>query len=112
MLLLQLHQRLNILEILDKLVTENEAYWINLLNQYLLKNKSATIRGRPSKVERQRLSDEEEKRIEKQRKDLGPEGLKKCEKELEDAIAYNEVLTFACLFLFSKIFLGRFFAFF
>ncbi|KAK3910629.1 hypothetical protein KUF71_020443 [Frankliniella fusca] len=86
-----LHQRLNILEILDKLVVEEENYWINLLNKYLLKNNSATIRGRPSQAERQRLSDDEEKRIEKQRKDLGPEGLKKYEKELEDAIAHNEL---------------------
>ena len=61
------------------------------MDKYLLKNKSATIRGRPSQAERQRLSDDEEKRVEKQRKDLGPEGLKKCEKELEDAIATNEV---------------------
>lgn len=86
-----LHERLNIVEVLDKLVTENETYWINLLDKYLLKNKSATIRGRPSQAERQRLSDDEEKRVEKQRKDLGPEGLKKCEKELEDAIATNEL---------------------
>ncbi|KAJ1519883.1 hypothetical protein ONE63_004123 [Megalurothrips usitatus] len=86
-----LHQRLNILEILDKLVAEPESYWINLLNQYLLKNNCATIRGRPSQAERQRLSDDEEKRIEKQRQDLGPDGLKKFEKELEEAIAHNEL---------------------
>lgn len=62
-----------------------------------MKNKSATIRGRPSQAERQRLSDDEEKRIEKQRRDLGQEGLKKREKELEDAIAHNEVPNFNSL---------------
>lgn len=82
---------MNILEILDKLVAEKESFWVDLLRKYLVDNNSATIRGRPSQAERQRLSDEDDKRVEMQKKNLGSEGLKKCEKELEDAIAHNEV---------------------
>ena len=49
------------------------------------------LKGKPSKAKAQELSEKEEKRLEEQIKNLGPEGLKEKERILEAAIESQQL---------------------
>ncbi|XP_022918722.1 uncharacterized protein C05D11.1-like [Onthophagus taurus] len=85
-----LEQRLNPLEDLDKMLTEPKSYWLSLLKRYLIDNHVITIQGYPSQSEQASMAAQEKARIEEQIKNLGEKGLEEKEKELNDAIAFNE----------------------
>jgi Zn-dependent M16 (insulinase) family peptidase len=69
------------------------SFWLKLLGNYLGPDKpSVTTRGRPSADLQQKMAIEEEKRIEKQREDLGKEGLLKADANLRAAMENNEVV--------------------
>ncbi|KAF9270307.1 hypothetical protein L218DRAFT_952466 [Marasmius fiardii PR-910] len=59
--------------------------WTDLLQKYYIDPPSVTVTGRPSAALAEQLEKDEKRRIEAQVKRLGPEGLKKAEKELEEA---------------------------
>lgn len=84
-------QRSNQIRDLKKLETEPESYWLNLLKKYLLDPPLVAVKGIPSLEKRQELSENEKERVAKQIEELGEEGLGRKEKELQDAIAKNEV---------------------
>lgn len=101
---------------LEYFLTVDENYWINLLRTYLVevclkffflfvflfykfislfqKGKHICIRAYPSIEEQERLSKIELDRIEKQRNELGIEGLQQKGNELKKAMEENEVCTY------------------
>lgn len=89
---LQLSKRLNLIDIFRKLQSEPASFWLNLLNKQFVDAPFVFTKGIPSIKKKIEMTKEEEERIEKQKQKLGVEGLKKKEKELEDAIAENEVI--------------------
>lgn len=75
--------RLNMTKQLEYFLTVDENYWINLLRTYLVEGKHICIRAYPSIEEQERLSKIELDRIEKQRNELGIEGLQQKGNELK-----------------------------
>lgn len=88
---MQLNTRLNEIDVLKKLLNEPAAYWINLVQKYLIDNPMVTAKGIPSLERKKELTEQEEERIKKQIAKLGEKGLEQKRKELEDAINENEV---------------------
>ncbi|KAG9126853.1 hypothetical protein FRC07_001710 [Ceratobasidium sp. 392] len=64
--------------------------WAELLNKYWINGASVVVGAKPSAKLQGRLESEEKARIEAQRKALGPEGLAKLEKELNEAKAEHD----------------------
>ncbi|KAF5377430.1 hypothetical protein D9615_005325 [Tricholomella constricta] len=64
--------------------------WTNLLQMYYIEAPSVVILGKPSAALAEKLERDEKARIAQQVKDLGPEGLKKAEAELEVAKAEHD----------------------
>ena len=58
--------------------------------RYYIDPPSVTVTGRPSAALAEKLENEEKKRVDAQIKKLGSEGLKKAEKELEEAKAEHD----------------------
>ncbi|XP_043476736.1 uncharacterized protein C05D11.1-like [Leptopilina heterotoma] len=85
-----LNKRLNLIDIFRKLQSEPASFWLNLLNKQFVDAPFVFTKGIPSIKKKIEMTKEEEERIEKQKQKLGDEGLKKKEKELEEAIAENE----------------------
>lgn len=75
---------------LEKALKEPKSYWVQLLRKYLLDNNVIAMEAEPSIKEKERMVTEEKQRIEAQIKALGEDGLKEKEKELEQAIEFNE----------------------
>lgn len=87
---MQLQQRVNPLIDLQQLQKEPKQFWLDLLDKYFLKNKTISLQGIPSVEEKEKLARVEKERVAAQIAELGDLGLKQKEKELEDAIVYNE----------------------
>ncbi|KAK1232703.1 hypothetical protein PQX77_004179 [Marasmius sp. AFHP31] len=64
--------------------------WTDLLQKYYIDPPSVTVTGSPSASLAEQLETEEKKRVEAQVEKLGPEGLKKAEKVLEEAKAEHD----------------------
>ncbi|KAK1127835.1 hypothetical protein K0M31_003327 [Melipona bicolor] len=86
-----LDQRTNQIQSLKKLETEPESYWLNLLKTYFLDSPSVLIKGIPSLEKRHELTEKEKNRVVKQIENLGKDGLQQKEKELQEAIAKNDI---------------------
>ncbi|CAJ0833857.1 4671_t:CDS:10, partial [Entrophospora sp. SA101] len=86
-----LEKKIKNLEIYDQLLKFDQKNWIELLKKYYLDNPSIILLGKPSAKFAEKLSKDEEERVEKQRKDLGPENLKKLKEKLEEAKRKNDV---------------------
>ncbi|XP_015438659.1 PREDICTED: uncharacterized protein C05D11.1-like [Dufourea novaeangliae] len=86
-----LDQRLNDIKDLKKLEMEPESYWLNLLKKYFLDSPLIVVKGIPSLNKQLELTEKEKERVAKQIEDLGEEGLQLKEKELEGAIAKNNI---------------------
>lgn len=85
-----LEQRVNPLDDLNKLIKEPKSFWIGILEKYFVKNNFVSIECYPSKEEQQKMAKDEKERIEKQRQELGDEGLRKQKEILEKAIEFND----------------------
>ncbi|XP_003399672.2 uncharacterized protein C05D11.1 [Bombus terrestris] len=86
-----LDQRTNQVQALKRLETEPESYWLNLLKTYFLESPFILIKGIPSLKKRHELTEKEKDRVAKQIENLGKEGLQEKEKELQEAIAKNDI---------------------
>jgi len=64
--------------------------WSDIIDKYFVHPKRIVVRGKPSAVVAERIEKEEKARIAKQKKALGPEGLARKAKELEEAKAEHE----------------------
>ncbi|KAG5654101.1 hypothetical protein H0H81_007515 [Sphagnurus paluster] len=73
-----------------ELRTWPSSLWTDLLEKYYIKPPSVVILGKPSASLADKLEKDEKARIAQQVKDLGPEGLKKAEAELEAAKAEHD----------------------
>ncbi|GAB0090020.1 Peptidase_M16 domain-containing protein [Sergentomyia squamirostris] len=69
-----------------------ECFWIDLLKKYFVEGTSVVVRAVPSIEEQQRMSKEEIERIERQRMELGVDGMQVKGDELSEAMAQNEIL--------------------
>ncbi|CAK1603337.1 unnamed protein product [Parnassius mnemosyne] len=81
--------RMNPQQVLHELLEESSEYWVGLLKKYLTED-SVTIVGSPSIELQAKMAEEEKKRIEAQREQLGETGLVEKGKQLEEAMEYNE----------------------
>ncbi|KAI9323607.1 Metalloenzyme, LuxS/M16 peptidase-like protein [Dichotomocladium elegans] len=77
-------------EYLNKLASYTKADWLGVLIKWYLDPPHVTLYGKPSAEFAEQLSEEEKKRIEKQRADLGEEKLKQLQHDLEKAMATND----------------------
>nr|XP_026487526.1 uncharacterized protein C05D11.1-like [Vanessa tameamea] len=82
--------RMNPQQTLQELLTENVDYWLGLLKKYF-SDDLVIIIGSPSIALQAKMADEEKKRIEEQRAQLGESGLAEKAKQLEDAMEFNEL---------------------
>ncbi|XP_049872194.1 uncharacterized protein C05D11.1-like isoform X2 [Pectinophora gossypiella] len=81
--------RMNPQQDLEELLGEGPEYWLRLMQKYLTDD-VVTIVGSPSIDMQTKMAEEEKKRIEEQRAQLGEEGLARKAKELADAMEFNE----------------------
>lgn len=91
-------QRTNQVQALKRLETEPESYWLNLLKTYFLESPFVLIKGIPSLKKRHELTEKEKDRVAKQIENLGKEGLQEKEKELQEAVAKNDVCNFTYIY--------------
>ncbi|XP_069943754.1 uncharacterized protein C05D11.1 isoform X1 [Cherax quadricarinatus] len=82
--------RLNKKRWLEHLLHEPYKYWINLIHKYFIEGPSVVVRGVPSIAEATRLEEEEKKRVEARKLELGEEGLKVWKERIEKAKETNE----------------------
>ncbi|CAI4210292.1 unnamed protein product [Parascedosporium putredinis] len=68
----------------------SEEEWRNCLKEYLVDAHHITVFGKPSIEMAKRLKEEETARLAKRKEDLGPQGLEKLGKVLDDAKAKND----------------------
>lgn len=94
-------QRTNQIQALKKLETESESYWLNLLKTYFLDSPFVLIKGIPSLEKRHELTEKEKNRVIEQIENLGKEGLQEKEKELQEAIAKNDVHNFTFIYIYN-----------
>lgn len=66
-------------------------YWADMLCKYFLEGHSVVVRGVPSMAEAARLEEEEKKRVEARKAELGEEGLKMWKEKVEKAKETNEI---------------------
>ncbi|XP_045538857.1 uncharacterized protein C05D11.1 [Papilio machaon] len=81
--------RMNPQQVLMELLEETSDYWLGILKKYFNED-LVTIVGSPSIELQNKMSNEEIKRIEEQRKKLGESGLAKKAEQLVAAMEYNE----------------------
>ncbi|KAK7094598.1 uncharacterized protein C05D11.1-like [Littorina saxatilis] len=82
--------RLNTIESRQRLKREPESFWLDLLKTYTQGKNWVVVIGEPSSSLMEQMGEEEKARVEAQRQSLGPAGLVKCQKTLEEATASNE----------------------
>jgi len=83
-------RRLNPIEDLRALTKESASFWNELILRYLLGRPCVLTQGLPSVKEMEFYTTEELKRVEDQRKGLGPEGLKNKADLLVAALEHND----------------------
>ncbi|CAG4968392.1 unnamed protein product [Colias eurytheme] len=81
--------RMNPQESMYELLEENSEFWLGLLQKYFTDD-VITIVGSPSIELQAKMAEEEKKRLEEQRAQLGETGLAQKAKELEQAMEFNE----------------------
>ncbi|RWS26897.1 hypothetical protein B4U80_11389 [Leptotrombidium deliense] len=80
-----LKTRLSVIPLIESLYEKKENFWIKLLEKYFPNGKYVIIIGEPSTALLKEMTESEKKRIEEQKKRLGPDGLKEKEKLLTAA---------------------------
>ncbi|KAI9272698.1 Metalloenzyme, LuxS/M16 peptidase-like protein [Phascolomyces articulosus] len=78
-------------EYLNTLATYQISDWLEVLKKWYLDAPHVILFGRPSAQFAEQLADEEKKRIENQRTELGETKLEELQKKLEDSMAKNDV---------------------
>ena len=74
----------------EELASWTERRWRDFLKKWFVDMPHVTILGRPSNEKSKRLKEEEEARVDAQKKRLGEAGMKELEKKLEEAKAEND----------------------
>ena len=82
--------RLNSVMEFRKLAKEPDNFWIELIDNIMVKSPRVLVMGVPSIELQKQMRKEEEDRIEKQKKELGVDGLKNKQRELYEAMEANE----------------------
>jgi len=82
--------RLNSVQEFEKLAKEPDNFWIELIDSIMLKSSRVVVMGVPSIELQQQMRKDEEERIQKQKDDLGDEGLKQKQKDVDEAMEKNE----------------------
>ncbi|EGC38852.1 hypothetical protein DICPUDRAFT_148428 [Dictyostelium purpureum] len=85
-----LEDQMEFVEIFDKLIVKDEAFWLDLIKTLFLDQPCSEILGMPSIEESKRLTSEETKRLEEQFKSFTPEQLKELDEKLNAAKEFNE----------------------
>ncbi|KAH9064309.1 Metalloenzyme, LuxS/M16 peptidase-like protein [Lactarius vividus] len=86
----QIEDSLDEIKDYNVLRTWSSKQWSDIINKYFVDPKRVVIRGKPSAAVADRIEKEEKARIAKQKEALGPEGLARKAKELEDAKAEHD----------------------
>jgi Zn-dependent M16 (insulinase) family peptidase len=74
------------------LLTKGPQFWVSLLRDYVDLNKpNVVIKGRPSPKVKAQLAEEEKQRVAERKEILGTRGMQEKKRELDAAIAANEV---------------------
>ncbi|XP_045458924.1 uncharacterized protein C05D11.1-like [Melitaea cinxia] len=81
--------RMNPQQTLQELLSENGVFWLDLLQKYF-NDDLVTVIGSPSIQLQAKMAEEENKRIQAQRAQLGESGLADKKKQLEEAVEFNE----------------------
>ncbi|KAJ1023179.1 hypothetical protein NDA16_003332 [Ustilago loliicola] len=85
-----LHTALEDMKRYDELLTWKNEQWTELLQKYFVDNARLVVVGRPSSALSDKLKADTKALEEKRRKELGEEGLKKLEEQLEEAKKEND----------------------
>uniref|UniRef100_A0A0N4Z2N3 Presequence protease, mitochondrial n=1 Tax=Parastrongyloides trichosuri TaxID=131310 RepID=A0A0N4Z2N3_PARTI len=87
----ELEHRFNDQRDSEKLLTEDNRFWSDLVKKYFKKNANVCVIGMPSSKLIDEYAEKERKRIEEQQQKLGVEGMKNCGEALKSAIAANSM---------------------
>ncbi|CAG7825781.1 unnamed protein product [Allacma fusca] len=82
-------QRVSVGKILQRLMDEPSTFWTERLQKMILDQNWVTIQAKPSKDQYEQQMKQEEAMVEERMYKFGPDGFKKFELELEDAIKKN-----------------------
>ena len=82
--------RLNSVDEFEKLKSEPDSFWTDLISDLMIKSPRVVVMGIPSIELQEKMRKEEEERIQKQRDSLGEEGLRKKQETLDAAMEKNE----------------------
>ncbi|XP_059607775.1 uncharacterized protein C05D11.1-like [Phlebotomus argentipes] len=83
--------RLNTNTEYESFKAEGEAFWLDLLRRFFVDAESVVVRAVPSVEEQQRMAKREIERIERQRSELGIEGMNAKGEAFAEAMAQNEI---------------------
>ncbi|KAH9082169.1 Metalloenzyme, LuxS/M16 peptidase-like protein [Lactarius deliciosus] len=86
----QIEDALDEIKDYNVLRTWSSKQWSDIINKYFVDPKRIVVRGRPSAAVADRIEKEEKARTAKQKEALGPEGLARKAKELEEAKAEHD----------------------
>ena len=83
--------RLNSADQFIRMLEESDSFWLQLVDELLVKSPMVVVKGKPSKKMQEEMKVDEEERVRRQKETLGKEGLQKKQKELDAAMEANEV---------------------
>ncbi|KAI9460971.1 Metalloenzyme, LuxS/M16 peptidase-like protein [Lactarius psammicola] len=86
----QIEEALDEIKDYNVLRTWSSGQWSDIINKYFVDPKRIVVRGKPSAAVADRIEKEEKARIAKQKEALGPEGLARKAKDLEEAKAEHD----------------------
>jgi Zn-dependent M16 (insulinase) family peptidase len=78
-------------KIFEDLRNEKEAYWLGLIDKYILNSFCVTVIGKPSEELMKTLAEQDKKRVDERKKTLGKKGLKELQQIVDNAQAKNDV---------------------
>ena len=85
-------RRLNQIQDFEAISKESECFWSDLVRRYLLGKPCVTTQGIPSRAEMEAMAAAEQQRIEKQRQQLGPDGMANKARDLAQALEQHDQL--------------------
>jgi Zn-dependent M16 (insulinase) family peptidase len=84
-------------EMFEKLLGENEDYWLHVIKKWFYKTNAVTVIARPSEAMMHKIGEEDKQRVAQRKMKLGKKGLLELEQVLDNAVDQNDVTADICI---------------